>query len=170
MFTAQTIVLDPAIRPLFGRRLRLDALDVRNATLDLPKSDKPFELPRWPESLPQIAPPLALQADAIRIDGLRVTRAGQPLIAIRSARGGLDASHGRLHVEHLRVDSDRGRFTAHGDYVPRDDYRTDLRRDRGPAGAGGTHGAAARAGRARRPVAHGCRAVRQRAGDRCARP
>ena len=64
VFTAQTIVLDPAIRPLFGKRLRLDALDVRNATLELPKSDKPFELPRWPQSLPQIVPPLALQADA----------------------------------------------------------------------------------------------------------
>jgi translocation and assembly module TamB len=126
VFTAQTIVLDPAIRPLFGRRLRLDALDVRNATLELPQSDKPFELPRWPESLPQIAPPLALQADTIRIDGLRVTQQGQPMIEIRSARGGLDASAGELHVEHLRVDSDRGRFTAHGDYVPRDDYRTDL--------------------------------------------
>jgi translocation and assembly module TamB len=126
VFTAQTIVLDPAIRPLFGKRLRLDALDVRNATLELPKSDKPFELPRWPQSLPQVVPPLALQADAIRIDGLRVTQQGQPLIAIRSARGGLDAATGELHVEHLRVDSDRGRFTAHGDYVPRDDYRTDL--------------------------------------------
>ena len=126
VFTAQAIVLDPAIRPLFGKRLRLDALDVRNATLDLPKSDKPFELPRWPESLPQVAPPLALQADAIRIDGLRVTQQGQPMTAIRSARGGLDAATGELQVERLRVDSDRGRFTAHGDYVPRDDYRTDL--------------------------------------------
>ena len=126
VFTARTLVLDPAIRPLFGKRLRLDALDVRNATLDLPESDKPFELPRWPESLPQIAPPLALQADTIRIDGLEVTRARRPMIAIRSARGGLDAAAGALHVEHLRVDSDRGRFTAHGDYVPRDDYRTDL--------------------------------------------
>jgi translocation and assembly module TamB len=83
-------------------------------------------LPRWPESLPQVVPPLALQADAIRVDGLRVTQQGQPVIAIRSAHGGLDASTGTLHVEHLRVDSDRGRFTAHGDYVPRDDYRTDL--------------------------------------------
>jgi translocation and assembly module TamB len=125
-FTAQTVVLDPAIRPLLGRRLRLDALVVRDATLDLPRSDTPFELPRWPESLPGIAPPLALQADDIRIDALTVTRDGQPLVVIRSARGGLDASDGQLHVEHLAVDSDRGRFGAHGDYVPGDDYRTDL--------------------------------------------
>jgi translocation and assembly module TamB len=125
-FTARTVVVDPAIRPLLGKRLRLDALDLRDATLDLPRSDTPFELPRWPDSLPGIAPPLALQADTIRIDRLRVTRESQPLVDIRSARGGLDASAGRLHVERLVVDSDRGRFSAHGDYAPRDHYRSDL--------------------------------------------
>jgi translocation and assembly module TamB len=125
-FTARRIVLDPALRPLLGRRLRLDALDVAGATLDLPVTDEPFELPQWPEALPDIAPPLALQADTIRIDGLRVTRAGVALVDIARARGGLDASGGRLHVERLVVDSDRGRFTAHGDYAPRDDYRSDL--------------------------------------------
>jgi len=126
VFTAHTIVLDPALRPLLGRRLRLDALDITDATLELPKSTQPFELPRWPDSLPQIAPPLALQADTIRIDGLQVTRDQQPLIEIHRARGGLDASSGMLHVEHLVVDSNRGRFAAHGDYAPRDVYRTDL--------------------------------------------
>jgi translocation and assembly module TamB len=125
-FTASTVVLDPAIRPLLGRRLRLDALELRDATLDLPRSDTPFELPRWPESLPEIAPPLALQADTIRVDGLRVTRDSQPLVDIRSARGGLAVAAGRLHVERLVVDSDRGRFSAHGDYAPRDRYRSDL--------------------------------------------
>jgi translocation and assembly module TamB len=126
VFTAQSIVLDPAIRPLLGRRLRLDALDIARATLELPESDEPFELPRWPESLPQIAPPLSLQADTIRIDGLKVTRDAQPLVDIRAARGGVDAAQGFLHVEQLAIDSDRGRFTLHGDYVPREDYRVDL--------------------------------------------
>lgn len=126
VFSARIVVLDPALRPLLGRRLRLDALDVRNATLDLPQSERPLELPRWPDWLPQIAPPLALQADTIRIDRLRVTRAQQPWIDIRAARGGIDAAAGRLHVERLVVDSDRGRFSAHGDYAPGDDYRTDL--------------------------------------------
>jgi translocation and assembly module TamB len=126
VFDAQTVVLDPAIRPLFGKRLRLDALDVHGATLDLPREHKPFELPTWPGVLPDIAPPLALQADTIRIDGLRVRQEGEPLVDIRSARGGLDADQGRLHVERLRVDSDRGVFTLHGDYVPREDYRSDL--------------------------------------------
>src|SRR5690606_7848945 len=127
VFDAQTVVLDPALRPLLGKRLRLDALVVQGATLSLPRSDTPFELPRWPESLPDIAPPLELQADDIRIDDLAIRQDAQPVIAIASARGGLDASDGRLHVEHLVVESDRGRFTAHGDYAPRADYRSDLR-------------------------------------------
>ena len=138
-FSAGTVVLDPALRPLLGRRLRLDALDLRDATLVLPESDTPFKFPRWPDVLPQIAPPLALQADRIRIDGLRVLHAGTPggpaqpatsadkaLIDVRSVRGGLVAEPGALHLQHLVVDSDRGRFTAHGDYAPGDDYRSDL--------------------------------------------
>jgi translocation and assembly module TamB len=125
-FTARRIVVDPAIRPLFGKRLQLDALDVSDATLDLPNADEPFELPTWPDALPQVAPPLALQADTIRVDRLRVTRQGEHVIDLRSVRGGLDASEGRVHVEHLAVDSDLGRFTAHGDYAPKDNYRTDL--------------------------------------------
>ncbi|HMB43464.1 MAG TPA: AsmA-like C-terminal region-containing protein, partial [Luteimonas sp.] len=125
-FTATTLVLDPALRPLLGRTLRLDALDIDGATLDLPQDTQPFKLPSWPGSLPGIAPPLSLRADAIRIDGLRVTRAGRPLVAIRTARSGVTASTGRLHVEHLVVDSDRGHFRAQGDYAPADDYRTDM--------------------------------------------
>ena len=125
-FDAETVVLDPAIRPLLGRTLRLDALDVTGATLDLPRSDTPFKLPRWPEVLPQIEPPLNLQADTIRIDGFRVLQDGEPAIDIRRARGGLDARSGRLHVERLAVDSDRGRFTLHGDYAPRRNFRSDL--------------------------------------------
>ena len=69
--------------------------------------------------MPAIAPPLSLQADTIRIDGLKVTRDAKPLVDIRTARGGVDAAQGFLHVERLAIDSDRGRFTLHGDYVPR---------------------------------------------------
>lgn len=125
-FTARRIMLDPDIRPLFGRLLRLDALEIDGATLDLPRTDEPFALPRWPGVLPQIEPPLGLQADAIVIDSLAVTTAGEPTIDIRRLRGGLDARSGRLHVERLVVDSDRGLFRVHGDYAPRADYATDL--------------------------------------------
>lgn len=126
VFTAQRVTLDPALTPLLGRRLRLDAMQVENATLDLPESDEPFELPSWPDSLPQIAPPLALKADDIQIDGFQVSSDGEPTINIRRLRGGLDAGPGELHIADLVIDSDRGRFTAHGDYVPGDNYRSDL--------------------------------------------
>lgn len=130
VFSAASVMLDPALRPLLGRRLRLDALDVRDATLVLPKSDTPFKFPRWPDALPQIAPPLALQADRIRIDRLRVLRAApvrpEALVDIRQVRGGLVAESGALHVDHLVVDSDHGRFAVHGDYAPADDFRSDL--------------------------------------------
>ncbi|WP_125076499.1 translocation/assembly module TamB domain-containing protein [Pseudoxanthomonas sp. SGT-18] len=125
-FTARRAVLDPDIRPLLGRRLRLDAFVLEDATLNLARSDEPFELPSWPESLPAIEMPLAIQADAIMVDGLRVSSGGEPVIDIRRLRGGIDIANGRLHAEHLQVDSDLGLFAVHGDYVPAEDYRSDL--------------------------------------------
>lgn len=126
VFDADALTLDPALRPLLGRTLRLDALAIAGARLDLPRDDKPFELPRWPDVLPQITLPLALEADAIRIDRLQVLQEGEPLIAIHSASLGLRAASGRLHIEQLRMDSDRGRFTAQGDYLPGDNFRSNL--------------------------------------------
>ena len=129
-FTAKRAMLDPMLQPLLGRRLRLEALSLSGATLLLPDTDEPFELPRWPESLPAIAPPLALEADDIRIDDLHVMRATAPqpesIIRLRSVRGGLVAEDGRLQLTRIVAFSDRGRFAAHGEYVPRDRYRMDL--------------------------------------------
>jgi translocation and assembly module TamB len=126
VFDADKVMLDPALRPLLGRRLRLDALEVTGATLNLPRSDTPFKLPRWPDVLPMIEPPLDLHVNAIVINDFSVVQEGVPMIAISRARGGLDVQSGKLHVEHLRVDSDRGRFSVHGDYAPRDNFRSDL--------------------------------------------
>ena len=127
-FSARRITLDPAIRPLFGRLLRLDAAQVEGALLELPPSSdgEPFSLPRWPEVLPQVEPPLGLQADHIEIDGFRVLRGGEPMIDIASVRGGLQARRGELQLRDMFVHSDRGLFLAHGDYAPGDDYRMDL--------------------------------------------
>ena len=129
-FTAKRAMLDPMLQPLLGRRLRLEALSISGATLLLPDTDEPFELPRWPDSLPAIAPPLALEADDIRIDDLHVMRATAPqpesIIRLRSVRGGLVAEDGRLQLTRIVASSDRGRFAAHGEYVPRDRYRMDL--------------------------------------------
>ncbi|GAB3338478.1 translocation/assembly module TamB domain-containing protein [Marilutibacter aestuarii] len=137
VFNAERATLDPAIRPLIGRTLRLDALQLEGASLQLPLAeDTPFELPRWPDVLPAIEPPLALEADDVQVDGLAVSRLEQavpgravaavPLIDIRRLRGGLRARSGVLELEGLEVASDRGRFAVDGEYRPGDDYRTDL--------------------------------------------
>ena len=143
VFRAKRVALDPTLQPLFGRRLRLESLQVTDATLRLPRSDEPFELPRWPESLPAIAPPLALDAENIAVDRLKIVRDAdtasgtasdtasdparvEPLIEVRTLRGGLVAEDGRLAIAHLQADTDRGRFALHGDYAPRDRYRMDL--------------------------------------------
>lgn len=125
-FTAERVHLDPDLRPLLGRRLRLDALEIRNAMLDVPESDEPFELPSWPESLPQIKMPLNIQADTLKIDGFEVRQSGTALITIAHAQGGIDIGDGDLHAQKLAIDSDRGDFRIHGGYSPRDDYRTDI--------------------------------------------
>ncbi|MBJ6985186.1 translocation/assembly module TamB domain-containing protein [Luteimonas sp. MC1750] len=127
-FSARRITLDPALRPLLGRTLRLDAAQVEGALLELPPSDdgEPFSLPRWPEVLPQIEPPLGLQADTIEIDGFRVLRGGEPLIDIADVRGGVEARSGLLRLRQMMVHSDRGDLLADGEYAPADDYRMDL--------------------------------------------
>ncbi len=125
-FAAERVYLDPDLRPLLGRRLRLDALQLNNATLDIPRSDEPFKLPTWPDLLPQIEMPLAIQADALAIDGLRITRGAQPLIDIRHAKGSIDIGNGYFKADKLAIDSDRGRIAVHGSYEPRKRYDTDV--------------------------------------------
>ncbi len=126
-FTAAKAYLDPDIRPLLGRKLRLDALRITDATLELgPSEDKPFELPRWPDVLPAIELPLALQADTIVVDGLRITQLQEPIIDITRIRGGLEAANGEFTASQLKVNSNLGDFRIDGHYLPRKDYATDL--------------------------------------------
>ncbi|MBB1473330.1 translocation/assembly module TamB domain-containing protein [Luteimonas sp. MC1782] len=126
-FSARRVTLDPDIRPLLGRLLRLDRLEVEDAVLELPPAvDEPFSLPQWPEVLPQVNPPIGLQADAIAVDGFRVLRGGEALVDVATLRGSLDARRGALKLGDVVVESDRGRFAASGEYAPGDDYRMDL--------------------------------------------
>lgn len=126
VFTAKRVTVDAAIGALLSRTLRLDELVVEGATLDLPASDEPFRLPAWPEILPQIAPPLAVSAQDVRIDDFTLYSEGQQTIRIDRLRGGLAADDGELRLQDIVVDSDRGRFTAEGTYLPGENYRTDL--------------------------------------------
>ena len=126
-FRAREVMLDPALQPLVWRKLRLDALSVRDAQLTIAPSAEPFKLPSWPDSLPKIAPPLPIRADALQVDGLRLNYEGKQLILISSLRAGIEVETGFLHLENLRAMSDRGQILLHGDYAPRSDYRTALK-------------------------------------------
>lgn len=126
-FTAKRVLLDPDLRPLLGKRLRLDRLEVEDATLEVaPSPDKPFELPRWPEVMPQIELPLNLQADTLQVDRLRYTSGGEPVIFLGSIRGGVDLGDGYAEASAVKITSDRGNFSIDGHYRPGDDYDTDL--------------------------------------------
>ena len=67
-----------------------------------------------------------LSFDDIRIDDLAISSAGEAVIDIRHARGGLRASSGELTLESIDVDSDRGRFRIDGRYAPADNYAMDV--------------------------------------------
>ena len=126
-FTARRALLDPDIRPLLGRKLRLDALEINDARLELgPSEDTPFELPRWPDVLPAIELPLALQADRIVIDRLRIAPHDAPVVDLRRIRGGIEAADGEFRATALEVEGNLGDFRIDGHYLPRQDYRTDL--------------------------------------------
>ena len=126
VFDAGVVTLDPSLRPLVSGRLQLDALSIAHGTLHIPESADPFKLPDWPGSLPVIAIPLPVRVDALRMDDLRVDYGAMHVMRVDTLLGALVAERGLLRVQDLRIDSDRGRFTLDGDYVPREDYRTNL--------------------------------------------
>lgn len=125
-FSADRAHLEPDLRPLLGRKLMLDRLELDNAALNLARSEEPFELPSWPGSLPQIEMPLAIQADVIQVNGLRVTTGGEPTIDIARIGGGIEIANGEFKANQLLVDSDMGNVRINGHYIPAEDYDTDL--------------------------------------------
>jgi len=126
-FTAKRITLDPDLRPLLGRRLRLDSLQITDAHLEMaPSPDEPFELPRWPEVMPQIELPLDLQADQLVVDRFVYTSGGEQVMDISSLRGGIDMGDGYVEATAIKARTNLGNFSVDGYYRPGDRYDTDL--------------------------------------------
>ena len=111
---ARRVMLDPSLRQLFGRKLRLVALEMDDASLDLPVDRTPQPLPSWPGSLPKFAMPFAISADRLQVRGLRISREGVPLVVARRIDGGIALAPGVLALNKLAVDSDRGRLQLDG--------------------------------------------------------
>lgn len=127
-FTADRVLLDPDLLPVLGRRLQLDLLEVDRAVLTLPPTaDEPFELPAWPESLPRLEMPLQIATTKLDVDGLRIDRDAVAVIDIATvAATEVRLVSDGLSVASLAMDSDRGRFTLKGDYLPTRNFEMDL--------------------------------------------
>jgi translocation and assembly module TamB len=126
-FRAGYLRLDPHLAPLFRKRLLLDTLELRDAALNLPASEeKPFELPTWPDMLPQLELPLGIRVDTIAVDDLRISQTDEPIVDIRKIRGGIMLGNGRLRARRLSAESNLGNFTINGDYLPARNFHSDL--------------------------------------------
>ncbi|KFN49532.1 translocation/assembly module TamB domain-containing protein [Arenimonas composti] len=142
VFRAERLLLDPDLLPVLGRRLQLDRLEVEDAELVLPPEAEPapFTLPTWPDLLPRLPMPLAIDTTVLAIDGLAVRRGDDELVDIRR----LDARAVRLRddgfeLEEARLASDRGDAVLRGHYRPARRFASDLQVDlRLPAGDGTT--------------------------------
>ncbi len=127
-FTAERVLLDAKLLPVLGRRLQLDRLEVDRAVLTLPPAaDEAFELPNWPGSLPRLPMPLQVATTRLDVDGLRIERDGETLVDIASiAADRLRLADDGFKVESLAIDSNLGRFTLQGEYLPARDFGMDL--------------------------------------------
>ncbi|MFY2762648.1 translocation/assembly module TamB domain-containing protein [Arenimonas sp. MALMAid1274] len=127
-FTAERVLLDPQVLPVLGRRLQLDRLEVDGAVLTLPPTDdETFELPTWPGSLPRLPMPLQMAATRMDVQGLRIDQDGDTLIDIGSiAASDLRFASEGFTLASLAMDSDRGRLTLKGEYLPARNFRMDL--------------------------------------------
>ncbi|PZO08029.1 MAG: pathogenicity protein [Lysobacteraceae bacterium] len=128
VFTAERVLMDARLLPVLGRRLQLERLEVGGAVLVLPPSaDEPFALPAWPDVLPRLSMPLQINTTRMDVDGLRIERDGATLIDIATlAASALQLSDDGFSVESLAMDSDRGKITLKGEYLPARNFRTDL--------------------------------------------
>jgi len=128
VFTAERVLLDPRLLPVLGRRLQLNRLEVDRAVLVLPPAnDEPFALPAWPDVLPRLSMPLQINSTRMDVDGLRIERDGATLIDIATlAASALQLSDDGFSVESLAMDTDRGKITLKGEYLPARNFRTDL--------------------------------------------
>jgi translocation and assembly module TamB len=126
VFTAKKVKLKNALWPLLSRRLDIETLLIENAVLTLPSDDEPFELPRWPEFLPAIDLPMTIAVDQLQIKQLQIQDSKEKLVLVHQADAVVTLANGKVDLPKLLVKSDRGNLDLKGEYLPRDEYRTNL--------------------------------------------
>ena len=123
---AATLGFKVSLSPLLYRKLYLKQINATHVRIDLPKDDTPFELPRWPESLPTLDLPLAIQAQRIEISDIRLLREHKPVYALETLKGGLRMSSGALQLNDINAESTDGTLHLNGSYLPGKGYKTRL--------------------------------------------
>lgn len=123
---ATTLGFKVSLSPLLYRKLYLKQINATHVRIDLPKDDTPFELPRWPDSLPALNLPLTIQAQKIELSDIRLLRSHRPIYALETLKGGLRISSGALQLNNINAESTDGSLHLNGSYLPGKDYKTRL--------------------------------------------
>lgn len=126
-FTAKSLSLQAGLAPLLLRQVRVDALHVDTAVLDLPIDHTPQPPPRWPDVLPRFDLPVTLDLRAISLRDVRITRGGAPIVTIDQLQGGVVLAPGQMALTQINARTDRGAIRIDGAMNARRNYRTHLR-------------------------------------------
>jgi translocation and assembly module TamB len=115
---AERVLIDPAPIALIGRTLQIEQLVIEQGTVALPPgSETPEPWPQaftLPEQLPSLQFPLAVSIEALAIRGMRVVQGELGLIELTSVDAVGRFERGRVELERLSVESDRGRLQVGG--------------------------------------------------------
>lgn len=126
-YSAERLSIRLALTPLLFRRLKIDDLNASGVRLQLPDDDKPFELPRWPESLPKLDLPLAILVERFHIEQLAFFDGKKLLYALSRVQGDIALSPGALRIGQIQADSMDGRIELTGYYLPKKSFKTALK-------------------------------------------
>ena len=134
------VTLDLAPGALTARRVHVEALTLEHGRVQLPPGEEaPTPWPEQitlPEALPELALPVSIVVDALHAEDLQVAQASAELIELRRIDAVGSFERGRLALQRLEIDSDRGTLRAQGDLDSADRWRSGLQARIDLAGVG----------------------------------
>ena len=136
----QRVTLDIAPAALAARRVHVQALTLQNGRVQLPPGeDAPEPWPEQfalPDALPELALPVSIVVDTLHAENLRVEQASATLIDLHRIDAGGRIEQGRVALQRLEIDSDRGTLRAQGDLDSAERWRSGLQARVDLAGVG----------------------------------
>lgn len=108
--------LDLSATALLGGEVHVRRLVLADGRVILPQAeatDEPWPARiELPDSLPDLALPLAIRLDALRVETLGLQQGGESLLQLHSLTAAAELADGRLRLDGLRLDSDRGQVSG----------------------------------------------------------